>query len=92
MTVGPCALLELGALQGEGTTNFGGPQTKTGFWFAPGGLLNGSLQADPVWLRLSAGVDRPVVRDTFKFQPTPVVFQPPNLGLLAQFELAWAFY
>lgn len=92
VTVGPCVLIELGALQGEGNTTSSGTQSKTGFWAAPGALLNWSMQAEPVWLRLAAGAIRPTVRDTFQFSPEPVVFRAPSLGLIAEFELAWAFY
>lgn len=90
VTIGPCAIIELGALEGEGRTPVG-TRSETGWWFAPGALLNWSVQAEPVWLRLAAGAVRPVIRDTFQFKPKPEVFQPPSLGLTAEFEVVWAF-
>lgn len=89
-TLGPCAVLELGTLTGEGRTQ-GGAQSKTGVWLAPGAVLNWSVQFEPVWLRLSAGAVAPVIRHTFQFIPRPEVFRSPSLGPVAEFELAWAF-
>src|SRR5664280_215643 len=90
ITIGPCALVEIGALRGEGTTA-GVARSDTGWWFAPGALLNWSVQTEPVWLRLAAGAVRPFVRDSFLFFPNPEVFQPPRVGMTAEFELDWAF-
>ncbi len=89
-TLGPCAFVELGRLKGSGATSQG-DRSKTGWWFAPGALLNWSLQADPVWVRLAGGAVIPVIRHTFRFEPDPLIFQTPSLGVIAQFELAWAF-
>lgn len=91
ITVGPCALIELGALHGEGKIH-DQVQSKTGWWFAPGALLNWSVQTQPVWLRLAAGAVFPFNRDTFEFVPNPVAFRPPSSGLVAEFELSWPFY
>jgi hypothetical protein len=90
ITVGPCALFELGALQGKGRTP-SGAGSGTGWWVAPGALLNWSVQADRVMLRLAVGAVRPLIRDYFRFSPAPDVFRPPSLGGMAEFELAWAF-
>ena len=90
-TLGPCALFELGRLRGSGKTQTGGASSATGWWLAPGAVLNWSLQADPLWVRFAGGAVRPLVRDTFKFNPDPEALRPPSLGLIAEFELAWGF-
>jgi hypothetical protein len=90
ITVGPCAILELGALVGEGRTA-GGTTSKPGLWLAPGALLNWSWQTEPIWLRLAAGGVVPVFPNTFRFNPKPEVFRPHGLGVTAEVELAWAF-
>jgi hypothetical protein len=90
-TLGPCVLFELGRLRGSGKTQTGGTSSDTGWWLAPGAVLNWSLQADPLRVRFAGGAVRPLVRDTFKFNPDPVALRPPSLGLIAEFELAWAF-
>ena len=89
-TIGPCAFVELGALMGEGRIH-NGTQSKTGFWLAPGALLNWSFQTDPIGLRLAAGAVVPVVRDKFSFNPKPLAFQADSIGLTAELEVAWAF-
>lgn len=91
ITVGPCAMLELGALHGVGRSSTG-TGSNTGWWVAPGVLLNWSVQTEPVWLRLAAGAVRPLVRDSFQFSPTPEVFRPPSFAGTAEFELGWAFW
>lgn len=89
-TVGPCLVVELGRLTGTGSSALG-DTSKTGWWVAPGLLMNWAWQADPVWVRLSAGAVRPLVRDSFKFIPDPLVFRPPSLGVVAEFQIGWAF-
>jgi hypothetical protein len=84
------ALLELGALTGEGRTH-DGIHAKTGLWLAPGALVNLSVKADPVWLRLAFGAVFPVIWNKFQFKPNPVAFQADSIALSAEFEVAWAF-
>ena len=88
--LGPCALLELGALTGEGRTR-NGIHAETGLWLAPGALVNWSVKADPVWLRLALGAAFPVIGNKFQFNPNPVAFQADSLALSAEVEVAWAF-
>jgi len=88
--IGPCALLELGALTGEGRTG-NGVKSETGLWLAPGALLNVAVRADPVWLRLAGGAVTPALRHQFQFLPNPVAFHVDSVALTAEFELAWAF-
>ena len=87
---GPCGIVELGALEGEGRTSRG-VRAQTGWWFAPGALMNWSVQADPVWFRLAAGGVVPVVRDPFQFNPKPEVFRPHGFNWTAEVELSWSF-
>jgi len=90
-TLGPCVVVELGRLRGSGSDLTGNPRSKTGWWFAPGALLNWSLQTDPVWFRLAGGAVFPVVQDKFRFQQNPVAFQAHSLAGITEFEVAWAF-
>lgn len=90
-SLGPCALVELGRLSGSGKTTLG-TKSEAGWWLAPGAVLTWSWQADPVWVRLTGGAAVPVIRDKFRFEPKPVIFRPPSLGAVAEFELSWAFY
>ncbi len=87
---GPCALFEMGALRGTGSGAHNG-HSNTGWWLAPGALLNWSIQPDPLRFRLAAGLIRPLVRDRFFFSPATEIFTPPNLGLVAEVEVGWAF-
>ena len=90
-TLGPCGVVEFGGLSGSGSNLKRESRSKTGWWFAPGALLNWSLQANPVWFRLAGGAVFPVVRDKFLFQQEPVTFQAHSLAGVAEFEVAWAF-
>lgn len=90
ITFGPCVVAELGALRGKGESSMG-QVAKTGWWLAPGVLLNWAWRPLPLQVRLAGGLVRPLVRDTFRFSPGPVVFRPPNLGVVAQLELGLAF-
>jgi hypothetical protein len=89
-TCGPCLVMEVGAMTGEGSSSLG-QVSRTGWWLAPGALLNWSWRPKPFELRFAAGLLRPLVRDWFKFNPEPVVFRPPILGVVAQSELGWSF-
>jgi len=89
-TVGPCAVAELGALIGKGVSSMG-QITKTGWWLAPGALLHWVWRPLPLQASLAAGVVRPLVRDSFRFRPGPVVFQPPSLGVIAELEVGLSF-
>lgn len=87
--LGPCALLELGALRGTGDDGHG-EQHKTSVWIAPGLLLNAGMRVGPLWLRAGAGAVRPIVRDKFMFSAQPVIAQAPILAMISEIELAWA--
>jgi hypothetical protein len=89
-TVGPCAVAEVGALRGKGVSSMG-QVTKAGWWLAPGALLNWAWRPLPLQARLAAGVVRPLVQDSFMFSPGPVVFRPPNLGVVAELEVGLSF-
>ncbi|HEY5960127.1 MAG TPA: hypothetical protein VIV60_26420 [Polyangiaceae bacterium] len=88
---GPCATLELGGLRGSGKTTRG-DRSDSGWWLAPGAVLDAALRAGPLWTRLAAGAVRPIVRDSFQFSEEPQVFRAPKLALVAELELAWAIY
>jgi hypothetical protein len=89
-TFGPCVLAEVGALRGKGLSSVG-QVTRTGWWLAPGALLNWVWRPSPLQVRLAAGLVRPLAQDSFKFSPGPTVFRPPNLGGLAQLEVGLSF-
>jgi hypothetical protein len=97
--LGPCAIVELGALRGSGanTTN---AQSQTGWWFAPGALLNWSMAAAPLWIHAAAGAVFPAVRQHFVIAVTSAegerlspreAFRAPAVGLVADIGVAWAF-
>lgn len=90
MQLGPCAVFEVGALRGSGSSNKG-QGSSTGSWVAPGIALDWSAQFDPIALSVTGGIVRPLVREHFKFQPNLEVFRPSSVGLLAEISVAWTF-
>jgi hypothetical protein len=97
--LGPCVAAEIGALRGSGAdTN--NARAQTGWWFAPGALLNWSMVAGPIWVHANAGPVFPVVRDHFVIavasadgatQRPREAFRAPAVGLVADVSVAWAF-
>lgn len=90
VSLGGCAILEVGALRGTGLDTVGA-QSRQGPWLAPGVLFNASIQTSPLTLRLAAGGVRPLIRDRFLFSPETTIFRPPSLGLVAELEVSWEF-
>jgi len=89
-SIGACAIVEVGGLRGEGSTSRGN-RSNWGGWLAPGLLLNWSGQAQALEFRVAGGAVRPTVRDNYQFAERPLVFRPPSLSFVGEFELAWAF-
>jgi hypothetical protein len=90
MDLGPCAVLEVGALHGVGLSGTN-RQSQTGLWLAPGALLFWALRHGNARLSAGSGFVVPLERDRFIFSPDSEVFHPPSLGFIAEVGLAWTF-
>jgi hypothetical protein len=79
--ISPCALLDLGALTGEGSNTLDAAD-ETRPWVAPG--LLGRLQLDlfrALLLEVEAGVTFPLLKYRYYFSPTTTVFTVPTAAL-----------
>jgi hypothetical protein len=90
-TVGACGALEFGALRGRGSTN-AGDRSRTGVWLSPLAMLNATATLGSFSVRVATGAVRPLVRDSFRFSPSPLVFRAPALGMVGEFDVMWAFF
>jgi hypothetical protein len=87
----PCALLELGELEGKGTDTVD-PASESRTWVAAGALgrIEASL-ADAVAVGFELGATVPLRRYRFYFGPNTTVFEVPRVGASAGAGLAVRF-
>jgi hypothetical protein len=79
--VSPCALIDLGALTGEGSRTFDAAR-ETRPWVAPGLLARVQLDLfRALLIEAEAGVTFPLLGYRYYFSPTTTVFTVPRAGL-----------
>jgi hypothetical protein len=77
----PCAIFDLGVVDAAGE-HIDHPASPTRPWVAAGAL--GRLEWQPVgplWLEGSLGLDVPLLRESFVFEPATGIYQAPNVML-----------
>jgi hypothetical protein len=86
-----CARLELGALQGAGTT-VASPQTGNRAWVAAGPLIRAEwVLLSPMFVTADLAAMAHVTEDRFYFRPDTTVYQVPAFGFEAGFGLGVHF-
>jgi hypothetical protein len=87
----PCAIFDLGVVDAVGE-NIANPVSHTRPWVTAGAL--GRVEWQPfwrLWLEGSVGVDVPLLRESFLFEPTTGIYRAPNVMLFGGLAVALRF-
>ena len=93
VSLGPCGMLELGAIRGEGrsSTRIADAFTAYRLWLAVDVVGRLEVAAGPsLGLHLQAGLALPLLRPGFLYRdPDVLVFRPPRVGVIAVAGMSW---